>query len=457
MENGKMVDISVVGLGKLGSPLLAVLAKSGLHVCGIDVNAHVVETLNAGLAPIQEPKLQSLLTEYRGRFRATTDWNDAIGNSQITYLIVPTPSGADGAFKNDYLLSALTEVGRVLRMKPEYHLVVINSTVMPGSTGGVLLRCLEEASGRRVGHDLGLCYNPEFIALGNVVEGLLKPDFVLIGESDDRAGTILEGVYRKVVGTDVPVRRMNFVNAELTKIAVNTFVTTKISFANMLGEICDKLAGADVDVVTTALGSDTRIGSKYLRSGTAYGGPCFPRDTVAFGTLATSVGVHADLAIATDTVNRRQLARVFQILTDYTSVGDRVAVLGLAYKPDTSVIEQSQGVMLASAIHKSGRHVVVHDPLAAESARAVLGSNVEFADSAVDAAGSCDAVVVVVPNPEYEAVIAELRGTERTSLVIDCWRLCNGSHPGTGPRLIQLGRNSTFEPSIEYPAISAAE
>ena len=161
---------------------------------------------------------------------------------------------------------------------------------MPGSVGGPIRERLERVSGRRVGRDLGLCYNPEFVALGDVINGLLHPDFILIGESDTRAGDILESIYRRVVGPDANVARMNFVNAELTKISVNTYVTMKISFANMLGEICDRLVGADVSVVTEAIGRDSRIGKKYLKAAVGYGGPCFPRDTIAFGRARARLG-----------------------------------------------------------------------------------------------------------------------------------------------------------------------
>ena len=191
----------------------------------------------------------------------------------------------------------MDEIGRVLAKKPGYHLVVVHSTTMPGSIGGPIRQRLERASGRKVGPELGLCYNPEFIALGDVINGLLHPDFILIGESDKKAGDILEGLYRKVVGPDANIARMNFVNAELTKISVNTYVTMKISFANMLGEICDRLEGADVSVVADAIGRDTRIGKKYLKPAVGYGGPCFPRDTIAFGRVAHLVGGTADLAL----------------------------------------------------------------------------------------------------------------------------------------------------------------
>ena len=290
---------------------------------------------------------------------------------------MPTPSGADGAFRNDYVLSVMDEIGRALAKKSGYHLVVVHSTTMPGSVGGPIRERLEHASGRKVGRDLGLCYNPEFIALGDVINGLLHPDFILIGESDKKAGDLLEGIYRKVVGPNANIARMNFVNAELTKISVNTYVTMKISFANMLGEICDRLQGADVSVVADAIGRDTRIGKKYLKPAIGYGGPCFPRDTIAFGRVAHLVGGKADLALATDVINRRQVQRLTETIRDLIPAGV-VAVLGLSYKPHTPVIEESQGIMLAKALADEGFEVVAHDPMALGPAQSVLGATVQL-------------------------------------------------------------------------------
>jgi len=438
------MNVSVVGLGKLGAPLVAVLASKGLSVYGIDVNPDAVAHINAGLAPVQEPQLQELLHANSGRIRATSDWATAIGETEATYIIVPTPSGADGAFRNDYVLSAIEEIGRVLAHKPGYHLVVVNSTTMPGAVGGPIRDRLEAISGKRVGHDIGLCYNPEFIALGNVIEGLLRPDFVLIGESDARAGGMLEEICRRIVGPSVPVCRMNFVNAELTKISVNTYVTTKISFANMLGEICDRLPGADADVVTAAIGRDARIGAKYLRGATGYGGPCFPRDTIAFSTMAQRVGVEASLAAATHEINERQVERLTGIVAEHTGPGDRIAVLGLSYKPDTGVIERSQGIMLAAALARSGREVVAHDPLAIEAARAALGAGVSLAASPQEAVEMADAVIVMVPWPEYKEFFASWPGDERPRLIIDCWRVLAA---GSGPpslRVMHPGNNESL-------------
>jgi UDPglucose 6-dehydrogenase len=439
------MKLCVVGLGKLGSPIVAVLASKGYNVVGIDTNLPFVEKINNHIAPVEEPHLQDLLTAHKPRISATADWSKAVGESDITLVIVPTPSGADGAFRNDHVLSVMDEVGRVLAHRPGYHLVVVHSTTMPGSMGGPIRQRLEAASGRKVGPELGLCYNPEFIALGDVVNGLLHPDFVLIGENDTKAGDLLESIYRKVVGPSANVARMNFANAELTKISVNTYVTMKISFANMLGEICDRLDGADVDVVADAIGRDTRIGKKYLKPAVGYGGPCFPRDTIAFGRMAHLAGGTADLALATDTINRRQVVRLTEMVGEMISTDGTVAVLGLSYKPNTPVIEESQGVMLAKALHEAGFAVVAHDPLAAGPAAAVLGEAARMLPSAREALAQADVAVIITPWPEYAEISPAWTGDGRTRFIIDCWRQLDPALFADSPcRIVRLGHQETI-------------
>ena len=229
----------------------------------------------------------------RGRLTAVTDIEAAVAQTDITFIVVSTPSDPAGGFSLRYVDPVCQAIGRALAKKTDYHLVCLTSTVMPGTTGGPVREMLEKASGKRVGADFGLCYSPEFIALGSVIRDFLNPDMLLIGESDDRAGETLQALYAQVCENKPTVARMSFVNAEITKLAVNTYVTTKISYANMLARICERLSGANVDVITSALGLDTRIGPKYLKGAVSYGGPCFPRDNLALAQLARQLGVPA--------------------------------------------------------------------------------------------------------------------------------------------------------------------
>lgn len=433
--------ISVIGLGKLGAPLAAVLAYKGFDVVGVDVNERYVAAINRGRAPVDEPRLQQLIDERRGSLTATADVAEAVIGTDATFVIVPTPSGQDGFFSNKHVLAAAREIGDALRQKSGHHTVVVTSTVMPGSTDGVIRETLERTSGRTAGRDLGLCYNPEFIALGSVVNDMLRPDFILIGESDDEAGAALAGVYRRVCENDPPVHRMNLVNAEISKIAVNTFVTTKISYANMLAELCERLPQADVDVVTRAIGSDSRIGGKYLKGAIGYGGPCFPRDNKAFAALCREKQVLSDLALATDRVNDHQVVRLRDAVASRVDRGGRVAILGMAYKPDTAVIDESQGVRLAQALAESGYEVVVHDPFALRSALAILGGQASGFDSPEDCVAGAAALVITTPWPQFtEAVHHLLASGDGPGLVIDPWCLLDLDRIPSDVEVVRMGR-----------------
>jgi UDPglucose 6-dehydrogenase len=427
---------------------VAVLASKGYDVVGVDTNSVIVDKINCHISPYEEPLVQEMLTEHRVRISATTDWSKAVQESDVTAIIVPTPSGADGAFRNDYVLASMDQIGSALAKKSGYHLVVVHSTTMPGSVGGPIRQRLESASGRKVGPDLGLCYNPEFIALGDVVNGLLHPDFVLIGESDKKAGDILSGIYRKVVGSEANIARMNFVNAELTKISVNTYVTMKISFANMLGEICDRLEGADVSVVADAVGRDTRIGKKYLKPAVGYGGPCFPRDTIAFSRVAHRVGGTADLAVSTDVINRRQVARIADAVQNLLRPGGVACVLGLSYKPNTPVLEESQGIMLAKLLSEAGIEVVAHDPMAGGAAQSILANAARLAPTSREAVSGANVVVIMTPWSEYAAISPEWLEHGRTQFIIDCWRQLDPAKFGDRCRIIRLGHQETISAAV---------
>jgi len=404
--------------------MAAVFASKGFDVVGVDRSAAMVDALREGRAPVDEPGLQDLIDAHRDRLSATTDLAAAVASSTVTFVIVPTPSDSTGRFSTAAVVEAMSGIGDALQRKEDYHLVVVTSTVMPGATDGEIRRALEAHAGRPLGPTLGLCYSPEFIALGSVIRNMLRPDMVLIGESDAQAGEMLERIYAASCDNQPAVRRMNFVNAELTKIAVNTFVTTKISYANMLGDICDRLPGADVDVVTGALGADSRIGAKYLKGATGYGGPCFPRDNVAFASLARVLGARAELAEATDTVNRYQVERVLGAVEARLAAPGPIGVLGLAYKPDTGVIEESQGLAVAARLLRQGRHVIVYDPKAVAGARTALGPGVDVAESAADCVARASLVVVMTPWPEFGRVpLDAYRRPGQRLPVVDCWRI----------------------------------
>jgi UDPglucose 6-dehydrogenase len=436
------MQISVIGLGKLGSPLAGLLAARGHDVVGVDINERVVRAINEGKAPAREPGLPRLLAQSAGKLLATTDIALAVERSELSFLLVPTPSQSQGGFSLRHVMRAARSIGDALAAKPSRHVVVLVSTVMPGDTGGKVLPVLEEASGKRCGPDFGLCYSPEFIALGSVIRDLSHPEFVLIGESDSRSGDRLWEVIQSLCLNQPPVVRTSFINAELAKLAVNTFVTTKISFANMLGELCERLPDADVDTVTAAVGLDRRIGSKYLKAGTGFGGPCFPRDNRALAALASELHVEAPLPEATDRVNARQLARLKKLVRAELPPGGTVGILGLAYKPGTPVVEESHGQKLAELLLAEGVPVVVHDPLADPRHAGLPRDRVRFVKSVPECARKADVLVICTPCPEFAGLNDCRRGPRdfRDLKIIDCWRLLDPARLSREIRYIPLGR-----------------
>lgn len=445
--------LSIIGLGKLGAPMAAVMADKGHTVVGVDIAPGYVNAINQGRAPVNEPGLDELIHKNRERLSATTDCAAAVAASDITFIIVPTPSEPDGSFSLRFVVAAGEAIGQALGAKQGYHLVVLSSTVMPGSTGGSLLPVLERASGKRCGEDFGLCYNPEFIALGSVIHDMLHPDMVLIGEFDKLSGDIIEDLHSSVCQSHTTIARMNFVNAELAKLSVNTFVTTKISYANMLAQVCETLPGADVAVVTRAIGADSRIGTRYLKGALGYGGPCFPRDNVAFSALARSHGVPASLAEATDTLNRRQVPRLAEMILSRLPAGGTAGVAGLSYKPDTEVIEESQGLLLAQHLLARDVNVVVYDPAAMENARPALIGRVRFAKSLDECACQADVLTITTPWREFQTLSTETMGAVdgRLKTVIDCWRLLPREKFEPLVDYITLGLGRTGEPLAAEP------
>jgi UDPglucose 6-dehydrogenase len=415
--------ISIVGLGKLGSPMLACLASKGFRVIGLDVNEQTLQLLAEGRAPVLEPQLEDLLRVHRVRIALTRDYGKAVNGSNVTFVVVPTPSEPDGTFSLRYVRAACEQIGDALRWKRGFHVVVVTSTVLPEDMQTVVLATLEQRAGKRCGQDFGLCYSPEFITLGSAIDDMLHPDFVLIGQSDERSGTILEGIYRRTVGDGVPVVKTTFVNAELAKIALNTFVTTKISYANMLAEICEHIPGCDVDVVTQAIALDSRINAKYFSGRLSYGGPCFPRDNLAFSAMARKRGTTAALADVTDTINRHQARRLQDRVLALVPPTGQIGVLGLAYKPGTDVVEESPGIKLAQGLAEARVPVVVYDPLAMTTARAVLGDAVAYASSTDECIQKANVVVIATPWEEFRGLTPAQLAHNPRRVVFDCWRV----------------------------------
>jgi len=428
--------------------MAAALVARGLRVIGVDTDVAKVEALQQGRPPVFEPGLKETLAAARDRLTATPNIEDAVRNSEITFIVVGTPADSDGRFSLRCVLPVCEAIGRALASKNDFHIVVLTSTVMPGATGGPVREALERASRKRAGVEFGLCYNPEFIALGSVIHDFLNPDFLLIGESDERSGEMLEVLYQQICENHPAVARMNFANAEIAKLAVNTYVTTKISFANLLARLCEKVPGASVDVVTGAIGLDSRIGGKYLKGAISYGGPCFPRDNVAMIALADRLGARADLPRATHQFNRAQIIGLADLVMRRLQPGEAAGVLGLTYKPHTDVTEEAPGLLLAEELAARGIRVVAYDPAGHANLSGGNDVHIVLVDSPEECIAQSGVVTLATAWPEFAALPAERwarTGTPR--VVIDCWRALGQLESVKGVRYIALGVGTVREGS----------
>lgn len=421
--------ISVFGLGKLGSTMLACFAHKGWDVIGVDVNENFVNKINIAESPIYEPRVDELIKANKERITATLDYEYAIINSDISFIIVPTPSIADGSFTTKYVEVVVAEIGSILRSKDKYHTVVVTSTVLPGDMM-LIKELLERTSGKKCGDSFGLCFNPDFIALGSIVKDFLNPDMILIGESDKKAGDHLEEIHKSLVESNPTIHRMNFYNAELTKIALNSFCTLKITFANTIAELCEKMPGGNADEVTSALGADSRIGKKYIKGGLSYGGPCFPRDNRALSHAAERFGCKTPLAQLTDELNdyhrnTRIPEKILALLKKKNT--DKLSILGLTYKKDTTLVEESAAISIIKSLIKENVKIKVYDPAGMDEAKIELEDygNIEFSKSTEACVENSEIVFIASPWDEFKNLSEDffIQSMKEKPVIFDAWSI----------------------------------
>ena len=363
--------MGVVGLGKLGLPLAATLANAGHTVMAVDLNEDLIDKLNQNIFDFTEPNLNDYLERSAKRITFTTDFGK-ISSAEIVYLIGPTPSDADGFFLNDYLLSAICEIGKAWATISELRTLVIVSTVMPGSTRNVLIPCLEKESGKKIGDYLQVLYSPEFIAIGSVIKDLHYPDLLLIGGSDAQSIEKHISIMKSINLSNSIVRTLNLEEAELVKILINNYITMKITFANHIAELTDLIPGTNSAIIAEAIGNDSRIGNKYLRPGLGFGGPCFPRDTRALTAFASQLGLSSEISRSVEKINNRQPSAVAKRILELYPESKSVGIYGLAYKAGSTLVEESQAVKLAAELLHYGLKVSAYDPLIRITSEVIL-------------------------------------------------------------------------------------
>jgi UDPglucose 6-dehydrogenase len=427
--------VSVVGLGKVGVSLASCLVRAGHTVIGVDVDGNIVESLNNGRFDTPEPGVVERLSDASpDLFTATRDLTRAVSDADTTFIVVPTPSNTLGGFSLRFVLAACDEIGAAMRLKQSRHTVAVVSTMLPGSSDMLVIPRLEQASGKYVKRDFGYAYNPSFIALGEVVNDIERPDYVLIGESDAQTGDTILEIHSSMVITKSPIARMSPVEAEITKIASNAHETMRVSFANMLLSICSEVPRANVDRITNALAH--RMGPRFFKGAVPYGGPCWPRDNQAFSAFIDVVGTPSVLPRAVDAFNDEHGSYVLGKILALTNAGDTVGLLGLTYKPGAPVVERSFGIDLAGWLVQEGRQVIGWDPMAMSQARRVLGDRIMFSETAEDCIRASSLSVITIPLAELEKIDWSVAGA---TTLLDCWRCAPVDAAERASRYVALG------------------
>lgn len=438
------MKISVIGLGKLGLCIAACFASKKHTVLGYDKNKEVISQVSNNLLPVNEPGLKQLLKKARSNFHIMNSVADCVLNSNITLIIVPTPSDPKGRFTNKYIEDVLRKISPILKNKKTFYVIDIISTIMPASCDLVFKPLLEKLTGKVCGRDFGLVYNPAFIALGSAIRDFLNPDLVLIGASDRLSAALIRKLFKTTCNSVPSYAVMSLVNSEITKLSINCYITMKISFANELATICSKVPGADVDIITNALGADSRIGRKSLKGGLGFGGPCFPRDNRAFSAFAKSYGIKTELAKATIKVNISQIKNLTNlVLKSIPKTNGSISVIGLSYKPKTPVIDESPAVKLIYELLKRNMRVIVYDALAIDNIKACFGDIIHYATSVKNCFVQSSVCIITTPDNEFK-IINENYIVHNPTTIIDCWRIIDPSKLGNKVKYIPFGKLSTY-------------
>ncbi len=399
--------IGVIGTGYVGLVTAAGFAELGSDVYCVDIDAEKIERLRGGEVPIYEPGLEEMLARNKQRLHFSTTLGDALEHARLLFVAVGTPP----TYSGDADLSAVHAVVDAIPAS-DRHALVMKSTV-PCGTGASLARVFAEQG--KLG--LGYVSCPEFLKEGSAVQDFMHPDRVVVGDGGSWAGDAVVELYAPL---DAPLVRTDVASAEMVKLASNAFLATKISFINEIANVCEE-TGADVVEVARGMGLDERIGAKFLQAGIGYGGSCFPKDVDALKQLAGNSGYHFQLLNAVIEVNDLQKRRVIGKLQRHLGglAGKRIALLGLAFKPNTDDMREASSLVLSARLLADGARIVAHDPVAEEQARRLI-SGVEFAASPLEAVKDADAVVLVTEWPAFLALDwSEVAGAMRGTLVVD--------------------------------------
>jgi len=410
IENYK---VSFFGLGFVGLCMAACFsADKNIYTTGIDIDENKIKLINNGESPFYEPKLLGLLKKsiFKKTLICDQDYIKAIKNTNMSFITVGTPSDENGRINLDFIKSVSKNMGFALREKKDYHVIVIKSTVIPGTTLDIINPIIESVSGKKVGISYGLIYNPEFLREGNTIDDIRNPDKIIIGEYDKISGDIIESFYKRYYDQKpIPTIRTNIPNAEMIKYANNAFLATKISYINSIANLCEKIPGLDVKIVSKAIGLDRRIGPHFLNAGIGFGGSCFPKDVKALINFSIDSNCHLKLLEEVININDHQYKIVIEELKkELISLNNKkISILGLSFKPNTDDIRESRSILLIKDLIEENCIVDVYDPMAINNIKEIFLDKIKYSLSYFECIKDSDGCIIATDWDEFKNIKEE--------------------------------------------------
>ena len=415
------MKIAIVGTGYVGLVTGTCFAEMGVEVFCVDIDRQKIENLRNGVVPIYEPGLEEMvIRNYEvGRLHFTTDLTEVLDQVEIVFSAVGTPPDEDGSADLKYVLDVARTIGRAMN---KYLLVVTKSTVPVGTARRIRQTIADELDRRGVTIDFDIASNPEFLKEGAAVKDFMHPDRIVVGVESDRARRLMEKLYHPFMLNNFRIIYMDIPSAEMTKYAANAMLATRISFMNDMANLCE-IIGADVNMVRKGIGSDTRIGSSFLYAGCGYGGSCFPKDVKALISTASDHGYPMRILKAVEDVNEEQKTILFRKLSAHFGgdlQGRRVAMWGLAFKPETDDMREAPSLVLIDRLLEAGCQVMAYDPVAMPEARRRIGDRIAYANNIYETVEGADVLMVVTEWKEFRLPAwARIRSLMKTPLILD--------------------------------------
>jgi UDPglucose 6-dehydrogenase len=449
-----MHKLSFIGMGYVGLCTAVCFANKNIKTIISTNDPKKVKMANKGTPPFYEPQLEALLKKVtkNKNLEAIVGRKEAILQTDTSFITVGTPTNPDGTVDLRFIEQTSKEIGEALKQKEDEHLIVVKSTVPPGTTEKLVKTNIEKQSGKTCGKNFLLCFNPEFLREGNAIYDTLHPDYIAIGGYNKKSANALENLYQEFYKEDLPpIVKTNIPTAELIKYANNAFLATKISFINTMANICEKIPGTDITKIAEAIGKDHRINPHFLNAGLGWGGSCFPKDVKALVAYSKKLGYNPTLIQATYKANYDQIKFTIQKVKNElrTLKGKKIAILGLSFKPHTDDMREARSVRIINQLLKQGATVTAYDPMAMSNTKKILKERINYASSAIECLKGADCAVLVTEWEEFKRLKPEnFTKNMRKPILIDGRRIYNPEKFSKKLRYIAIGLGEPLKPQL---------